>query len=344
LSVAILAMLTVREVANRPLNPFGGSVDSPVAVAAQEVADISLDPLDQDGALPSPDLSGSADAAEEILTPIPTTTPADTNRVTVLVMGVDRRPGEPFISRTDSMMLLSVDPDTDTVSIMSIPRDLYVVIPGRGRDRINTAFVYGAAGNNPAGGAALAMQTVEYNLGVHVNHYVAVDFRAVEEGIDEIGGIDIYVPKEIYDPTFPDMNYGYDPLYVAAGLQSMDGVTALRYARTRHTDNDFNRAQRQQDVLLAVRDKVLALGLLEMTRLAPTLYQQLGDSVRTDMSLERLIGVATMASRVAEEDINTAVLDYNYVTSFTTETGAQVLILLNDRASPLIEELFYAAQ
>ena len=258
-------------------------------------------------------------------------------------MGVDRRPGEPFISRTDSLMLLSLDTDTDTISIMSVPRDLYVVIPGRGRDRINTAFVYGAAGGNPAAGAALTMQTIEYNLGIHINHYVAVDFRAVEEGIDAIGGIDIYVPKEIYDPTFPDMNYGYDPLYVPAGYQSMDGVTALKYARTRHADNDFNRAQRQQDVLLAVRDKVLTLGLLDMTRLAPALYQQLSDSVRTDMSLERLISVATAASRVPEENINRAVLDYNYVTSYTTETGAQVLILLNDRAAALIDDLFYGA-
>jgi LCP family protein required for cell wall assembly len=336
LAVIVLAALTVREVMARPLNPYEGNPS--LAEAAQEVADVSLPPLEQDGALPpvitDPDVPAP--------TPLPTSIPQlDESRTTILVMGVDRRPGEAFISRTDTMMLISIDKENNSAAILSIPRDLYVIIPGRGRERINTAFVYGAAGNNPAGGAMLAMQTVEYNLGVPVNHYVAVDFSAVINGVDALGGIDIYVPKEIYDPTFPDMNYGYDPLYVPAGQQSMDGLTALKYARTRHVDNDFNRARRQQDVIMAVRDRVLQLGVTEMFRRGPALYNELREGIRTDMSLEEILAIANTASQIPEENIETAVLDYQYVTSYTTQNGAQVLILINNRAATLISDLFY---
>jgi LCP family protein required for cell wall assembly len=257
-------------------------------------------------------------------------------------MGIDRRPGEPFISRTDTMMLMSLDPINDTASILSIPRDLYVVIPGRGRDRINTAFVYGSAGNNPAGGAQLAMQTVEYNLGVPVHHYMLVDFSAVVGGIDAIGGIDLFVPYNIYDPNFPDMNYGYDPLYIQAGQQHFDGTTALKYARTRHQDNDFYRASRQQQVVLAVRDKVLGLGFTEMIRQAPRMYQQLEQGVKTDLSLEQMASLAKSAADIPNENIRNEVLDQTYVSGYRTPAGASVLVPINERITPLIQEMFYS--
>jgi LCP family protein required for cell wall assembly len=217
-----------------------------------------------------------------------------------------------------------------------------VVIPGRGRDRINTAFVYGAAGNNPAGGAALSMQTVEYNLGVPINHYVLVDFSAVIQGIDSLGGIDVYVPSTINDPTFPDMYYGFDPLYVAAGMQHMDGTLALKYARTRHADNDFGRAQRQQQVILAARDKALSLGITGLLAKAPILYQQMEQGIRTDLSLEQIVSLAQTVSDIPSENIQNDVLDYDYVSSYLTEAGAQVLILDNNKAAALIQQLFYA--
>ena len=213
--------------------------------------------------------------------------------------------------------------------------------PGRGRDRSNTAFVYGSTGNNPAGGAQLAMQTVQYNLGVPVDHYVLVDFGAVTRGIDAIGGIDVIVPYDIYDPTFPDMDYGFDPLYLPAGLQHLDGVTALKYARTRHQDNDFYRARRQQQVLLSTRDKILGMGIGEMIRQTPFLYQQLGEGIRTDLSLDELIGLATAAANIPEENIRSEVLDENYVSAYRTEAGASVLIPNNAVISVLVQEMFY---
>ncbi|MCA9982900.1 MAG: LCP family protein [Anaerolineales bacterium] len=335
ITVVLLAFLTLQEAFAHPLNPLEGNA---VAQAAEDVAEVSLPPLDQESDIEPPTLEPGLPTP----TPIPTTIPIpDSDRITVLLVGVDRRPGDPFISRTDTMMLFTVDPDTNTAAILSIPRDLYVVIPGRGRDRINTAYVYGAAGNNPAGGAALAMQTVEYNLGIHVNYYLAVDFSAVENGVDALGGIDVNVPVTINDPLYPDHNYGYDPLYIEAGPNHFDGELALKYARTRHQDSDFHRASRQQQVVLAVRDKILALGFGEMLTRAPLLWAQFSDGVRTDMSLEQMTNLAILANEVPAENLHTAVLGPGYVSNYTTEQGAQVLILDNYAAADLIQELFY---
>ncbi|MGD2079257.1 MAG: LCP family protein [Chloroflexota bacterium] len=329
--VSAFAFLSLEAFLNRPLNPL--------AEAAESVNEVVLTPLPQEGLAPVPVLP----VGDPTPTLIPTSSPEpESERRNILVMGIDRRPGEPFISRTDTMMLVSIDPESDQVSILSIPRDLYVVIPGRGQERINTAFVYGSTGNNPAGGAQLAMQTVEYNLGVPVHDYVLVDFSAVTKGIDAIGGIDIQVPYDIYDPTFPDMDYGFDPLYIPAGLQHLDGATALKYARTRHQDNDFLRAQRQQQVVMAVRQKVLGLGLPELLRRSPALYQQLSDGVRTDLSLDEIIGLVTAAAGISDETIRTDVLDQDYVMSYRTPEGASVLVPINEQIEPLIQEMFFS--
>lgn len=328
--VSAFAYLSLEAFFNRPLNPL--------AEAAEAVNEVVLTPLPQEGQAPVPLFP----AGEPTPTLIPTSSPApESDRKNILIMGIDRRPGEAFISRTDTMMLASIDPESDEIAILSIPRDLYVVIPGRGQDRINTAFVYGSAGNNPAGGAQLAMQTVEYNLGVPVHDYVLVDFSAVIRGIDAIGGVTIDVPYNINDPTYPDMNYGYDPLYIPAGRQQMDGATALKYARTRHQDNDFQRAHRQQQVIMAIRQKMLGLGLPELLRQAPFLYQQVNSGIRTDLSLDEIIGLATTGAGISSESIRTEVLDQNYVMSYRTPEGASVLVPLNEQIAPLIEELFF---
>jgi len=329
--VSVLVYFSVEAFMDQPLNPL--------AEAAEQVRQLNLNPLPQAGIVPVP----TVPEGEALPTAIPTSEIlANSERLNILVMGIDRRPGEPFISRTDTMMLMSIDTESLEASILSIPRDLYVIIPGIGRDRINTAFVYGSAGNNPAGGAELAKQTVEYNLGVPVHHYVLVDFNAVTEGIDTIGGIDVNLPYEIYDPMFPDMNYGYDPFYVAAGLQHFDGATALKYARTRHQDNDFNRARRQQQVIMAARDKILGLGASAMINQAPDLLQYLSQSYRTDLSLNDVISLGKAAADIPSESIRSEVLDQNYVSNYSTETGASVLIPLNDLIAPLLQDMFYS--
>ena len=331
-AVIVFAYLTLQIVWTRAVNP--------VEAAAADVASVDLE-LAQEGPLQlDPFVPG-----EPTPTLIPTSEAREADRRTnILVMGIDRRPGESFISRTDSMMLISVDPESEQVSILSIPRDLYAVIPGYGRDRINTAFVYGAADGNPAGGAALAMSTVEYNLGVPIDHYVLVDFSAVIRGIDTLGGIDVYVPFDINDPTYPDMNYGYDPLYIPAGMQHLDGETALKYARTRHIDNDFGRAGRQQQVLLSARDKALGLGIAGLLARAPELYARIEQGIRTDLSMEQIVQLGQTLSGIESEKIRNEVLDQNYVAPFLTEQGAQVLVLDTETTTQLIQEMFYSGQ
>ncbi len=330
--VAIFGFLTAERVLAAARQPF-----NPLESAAKAVAETALPPLSQVGTVnlvtPPPDAPTP--------TPLPPVAGIDDERVTVLIMGIDRRPGEPFISRTDTMMLAAIDTQDQSISLLSIPRDLYVVIPGYGRDRINTAFVYGSGGNDPAGGAALAMQTVSYNLGVPIDHYFMVDFNAFINTIDTLGGIDVYVPYDINDPTFPDMNYGYEPLFIPAGQHHFDGVTALKYARTRHQDNDFYRAERQQQVILALRSRILGLGATELIRQGPTLYGRIKEGLRTDMSIEQMLQLAQVAKDVSDENIRNEVLDSDYVVAHTTEAGASVLILVNEVAAPLIEELFY---
>jgi polyisoprenyl-teichoic acid--peptidoglycan teichoic acid transferase len=326
-AVLAFAYMTAQIVWNRPLNPL--------ELAAAQVADVSLE-LDQ---IAPPEVILLNEAG-----PTPTLIPTSefrSERTNILLMGIDRRPGEAFISRTDSMMIVSINPEDESISILSLPRDLYVIIPGRGRDRINTAFVYGSTGNNPAGGAALAMATIEYNLGIHIDHYFMVDFASFVNGINALGGIDIYVPVTINDTMFPDMNYGYDPFYIEAGQRQMDGETALKYARTRYTDSDFGRAGRQQQILLAARQKALSLGVTEMIRRAPTLYRQLEQGVRTDLSLQELIALAQMAAEVPRESIQNEVLDQRYVSGHRTEQGASVQVMDNEAAAELIRRLFY---
>jgi LCP family protein required for cell wall assembly len=327
--VIVFAYLTMQVVWTRAINP--------VEAAAADVAAVELD-LDQQG----PSEVQTLPPGEPTPTLIPTSEAREADqRTNILVMGIDRRPGESFISRTDSMMLVSIDPVGEQASILSIPRDLYAMIPGFGKDRINTAFVYGSAGDNPVAGAALAMSTIEYNFGVPVDHYVLVDFSAVIKGIDTLGGVTLNVPFDINDPTYPDMNYGYDPLFIPAGTQQMDGRTALKYARTRHVDNDFGRAARQQQVLLAARDKAMGLGIAGLLARAPELYKRVEQGIRTDLSLEQLVQLTQAASSIDSERIHNEVLDGNYVSPFLTEKGAQVLVLDPDATTQLVQELFY---
>jgi len=272
-----------------------------------------------------------------------------TNRVTVLVMGIDQRSGNandigPY--RTDTMILLSLDPLNKTAVMLSIPRDLWVTIPdygyGRGNDRINTANVYGDVNDYPGGGPALAMKTVQLNLGIPVDHYVRLNFTFFEQFIDQIGGIDIVVPEDIYDPDYPDMYYGTELFQISAGPHHLDGATALKYARTRHTiGSDFDRAQRQQQVIMAVRDKVTSLDMLpQLIPQLPGMYNEFQDSVQTSLSLNDVVCLTQISQGVERANIRSATLDEDYTTNWTTPDGAQVLIPERDKIADLMVALY----
>lgn len=271
------------------------------------------------------------------------------DRVTVLVMGIDQRAGDTDTAyRTDSMMLLTLDPVGRTAGMLSIPRDLYVEIPGfPDRDKITTANFKGDAYKLPGGGAQLAMDTIELNLGVRVNYYVRINFTAFETLVDLIGGIDINNPETIDDPLYPDCCYGYDPFYLPAGLQHLDGATALKYARTRHTTgDDFGRAERQQQVVLAVRDKMLNANMLpRLIVKAPEIIKTLQGSYDTNLSVDQIISLALAASEVSRDNITSAVIDKEYIADFfTTADNQQVLILNIEKFRELRDSMFYTPQ
>ena len=265
-----------------------------------------------------------------------------TERVNIVVMGIDQREHEQGPWRTDTMLVLTIDPVTMSGGMLSIPRDLWVPIPGYEEGRINTAHYLGEAYDYPGGGPALATKTVQYNLGVPIHHYARLNFTAFEQLVDLIGGIDVYVEEEIADSTYPDEAYGYDPLYIPAGWQHFNGEMALKYARTRHSaGGDFDRAKRQQQVLLAVFEQVTRLDLLpQLAPRAPELWQTLQGAVVTDLTLDQVIALTQLASEVESEDIRYVVIDEHYTQFWETPDGQQVLIPLRDRMRELRDYIF----
>ncbi len=266
------------------------------------------------------------------------------SRFTVLVMGLDRRPGETGLAyRTDTLMLASIDPQSSSIGILSIPRDLYVEVPGiQYLQRVNTPMVLGEL-QQPGYGPRLAMQTVEYNLGMRVHDYLAVDFNSFVRLINAIGGLEIDVPESIRDPFYPDMNFGYSPFYISAGPQLLDGETALKYARTRHGDNDFQRAERQQAVMYAIRDKLLdPAHLPELVIQSPGLWAALQDGFYTDLTLEQSLQLALYLKDIPGGNVRTGVIDDRYAIDYTTPEGAQVLVPDRARLSDLLIRVFGA--
>ncbi|HEY88141.1 MAG TPA: LCP family protein [Thermoflexia bacterium] len=264
--------------------------------------------------------------------PLPSWT--GTERLSILLLGIDERAQwDEEAWRTDTMIVLTLDPVTLQAGVLSIPRDIWVEIPGYQSNRINTAHYIGQVDDYPGGGPALAVETVEQNLGIELDHYVRVNFQAFINIVNEIGGIDIYVEETIDDPFYPDTRHGYDPLYIEAGQHNFEGEIALKYARTRHSgQGDFDRARRQQQVILAILDKAMQPAVLSklLTR-APELYAMVESSIDTDFKLDQLIALAGLASQIDRDEIRFAVVDESCTENWTTPDDAQVLVPIRER-------------
>ena len=264
------------------------------------------------------------------------------SRYSIIVGGLDRRPdqtGEPV--RTDSLMLVSIDPSRKALGVLSIPRDLWVRIPEQeDHDRINRAYFLGE-GRATGYGPRLLQQTVSWNLGMRIHNYILVDFQAVIDIVDHLGGIEITIDYTIDDERFPDMNYGYDPFYLAAGTHILDGWDTLRFARTRHGNNDVRRAERQQMALYAIRDRALSLNVLQLIGQAPALLATLGEHVQTGLELEQIVQLALLAKDIAFDDITMRVMDFEYLEEYITEEyQQQVLIPRVERLPILLRQTF----
>lgn len=259
-----------------------------------------------------------------------------TERVNLLLLGADKRPDE-TVYRTDTIIVLTLDPATKTAGMLSIPRDLWVPIPGYGESRVNQAFVLGEVKKYPGGGPALAMRTVQEFLGVPIHGYVLVDFDGFRKLIDQIGGIDVQVEKPIDDTQYPTDDYGYQEVHIPAGLVHMDGDLALKYARVRHGSSDIDRGRRQQQVLMAARDKALRLNLLPKV---PSLMATVMGAVQTDLQPGEILALAKLANQVASENIHAAVIDYTMVVETKTPSGGDVLLPNREKIRALVDEMF----
>jgi LCP family protein required for cell wall assembly len=231
----------------------------------------------------------------------------------ILLLGSDRRPGEGWQTRSDAIVVVRLDPARQRIALLSLPRDLVVNIPGYGYARINAATVYGESDSYFGGGMELARATVSEFLGLPIHHVLRADFSAFIAAIDAIGGVDVVVEQELYDPAYPTMDYGYMEAHFLPGPYHMDGETALIYSRMRHMDSNYARNRRQQQVLVAAFQRVRDQNLIGQVETLANLTTALRDHIQTDLSLEQMIGLAWAFRNVAPEMVERYTLDENGV-------------------------------
>lgn len=273
------------------------------------------------------------------------------DRITILLLGVDKREEE--ASRSDTMILVNIDPATKAAKMMAIPRDLQVIVPGYGVHKVNAAYAFGDVDKVPGGGPALTIQTIETNFGIRVDYYAQVDFEGFVKIVDTLGGITLDVPYPIKDDEYPSTGNNYMRVYFQAGWQQMDGERVLQYARTRHDDGDGRRSARQQQVLLALREQAISLDLLPK---ATELLAEVGDALRTDLQPSQAIQLARLASEIdpaaiEQVSLNPAlteqiipgepyylIADWDQVGSIMSEfTGAEVVPPMSAIANPNLD-------
>ncbi len=276
--------------------------------------------------LPTSTLPPTVQPTPEVITaPRPVIESPET--VTFLLLGSDTRGGTSF--RTDTLVIGIVRPRDGQVSLISIPRDLWVNIPTVGMQRINTAYQFGELGGYAGGGAGLLKDTLLYNLGLQIDHTAMIDFNGFRSVVDTFGGIDVpiscpYTDWRLLDPSYDPQNEDNWFLYTAGpGLLHMDGDLALWYARSRQRSNDFDRGRRQQEVIRALYKQALRTD--SVTRL-PQLYTDLSSLFTTDLGLPDLLELSPLALHLTNADIRSYYIAGELVTSWITPGGAYVLL------------------
>lgn len=265
--------------------------------------------LDKDEEPPAPIATSAA--------PVPAT-----GAVTILVLGLDARQGEGPLARSDAIMVVRLDVDTQKVALLSLPRDLWVPIPGFGEGKIDSAYFLGELTGE---GADVATRTVSQALGIEIDRTAVVNFDGFRSLIDAVGGITIDVPAELYDANFPTDDYGYTVVHFQPGPQKMDGERALIYSRIRHPDSDFERARRQQSVVLAIAQKLRTRGVLRNLHDADRLTAAVRPFMHTDLPRAMALNLLWSMRSADANNVKRIIVD----TSLLSETnigGAYALI------------------
>lgn len=275
----------------------------------------------------------------------------DNGRTNILLLG-NGGSNHPGGQLTDTNIILNYDANANQAAMISFPRDLYVDIAnGGGEGRLNEAYAYGETNQEKTGGGGqVAMDTISEISGVPIHYYAEVDFVGLKELVDALGGVSVNVETAINDPYYPkdyfdeEGNYyktdAYNPFYLDAGVQELDGTTALKYARSRETTSDFNRAGRQQKLLMAIRDKALSLGILSNPTKVVEIIDILGEHMKTDMDVTELKALMSVAKGLDMDNIKREVVDNGesgLLRSTTSSAGAYILLPVDGTFSAIQE-------
>src|SRR5450830_1405177 len=257
--------------------------------------------------------------------------------INVLIMGLDIRDQETDAPRTDSMILFTMDPLNDTAGMISIPRDLWVKIPNADYAKINTAYRVGELKQLPGGGPENARKAVENLLGVPIQYYAQIDFKAFVKFIDDIKGVKL----DIKEPIDLDILYTKDVVHLEPGVVTLPGDLALAYVRNRHTAmGDFDRAKRQQEVILAIRDRIVTFQMFPMlVANAPTFYADISQGIKTNMDLQVLLSFAQKVLQIPRENYVNKVINNEYVTLGQAE-AQDMLRPIPEKIRELRDEVF----
>lgn len=229
-------------------------------------------------------------------------------RTNILLLGKanDHTAGQKL---TDTIMVLSLDFEHKRVAVLSLPRDLYVHLPDHGLStKLNALYQYDIRDETAASTVRSAVSDI---TGLPIHYFAAIDYDGFVHIIDALGGISVYVERDLFDPNFPGPNYSYETFEIKKGWRDLDGRTALKYVRERHADpdGDFGRAKRQHDVVAAIRDKALSLKILLTPLAVSDMIDAVGNHVRTDLSSENLSSLTGIAKEFDTKNIKTAVVD-----------------------------------
>ena len=305
--------------------------------------EISTPVFDEQGNLVVPDGSGNQFQESGNRPIVPEAPPPawdGTKRVTMLLMGIDYRDWEAGndYSRTDTMILLTIDPVAKTAGVLSIPRDLWAAIPGFNPAKINTAHYFGDLYDYPGGGPALAVKTVENVIGVPIDYYARLDFSAFVEFIDIIDGVKVDVTEPI---ELEIIGQAYD-VKLEPGRVTLPGNLALAYARNRYNEGgDFDRSRRQQQVIMGIYDRLLTPAVWgKLIANAPELYNKFSQKITTNLPFEDALKLAMLAVQIQQEDIEMAVIGLNEVQFGKSPDDLSILIPLPDKIREVRDRVF----
>lgn len=209
--------------------------------------------------------------------------------------------GHPGWELTDSIMLVKADSKTQTVTMLSIPRDLYVAYGKNSAGKINSLY---PLGKSSWSGINLLAQKITDMTGEPVDHFLVIDFSGFKSIVDALGGVTVDVPKDIYDNEYPNENWWWEIFSLKKWIQEMDGNIALKFARSRHSSSDFDRSERQQILLKAIKDKALSLGVLTNPTKVSDLINSVRNNINTDLTVGDIVDLGISFKDIKNSDIH----------------------------------------